>query len=206
MNWLSVVENIGTFGIASGLLVWLVKSLTKQSLARDLEKFKAILRREHAAEIAQLKSDLRAASFEHDIRFARLHEKRAQIVAELYKQLVQTEDAVGALVGDTEPHEPEEQEQLFREANTKTSKQLLYFEERRIYFDERVCTLMDKLMSSYQQVWLYGSPYVELTPEQRAKTQQNLNALIETIPPIRRSIETLMREMLGVGTKSSEHL
>ena len=204
MNWLSVVENIGAFAIASGLLVWLVKSLTKQFLARDLETFKADLRRAHAVEIERLKSDLRADSFEHETRFARLHETRAEIVAELYKLLVQAEDAISKPLGDIQPAEREEQERLFREAGSKTSELMRFFEERRIYFDEGLCRLMDKLMFNFQQAWLHGSPYVERTPERKEKTQQNLDALADAIPLIRRSIETLMREMLGVGMKSSE--
>lgn len=205
MNWLSVLENIGTFAVASGLLVWLVKSLTQQSLARDLEAFKADLRRTHAVEIERLKSDLRADSFEHETRFAQLHETRAKIVAELYRLLVLAEDAISTPLGDIQPAEREDQERLFKEAGSKTSELMRFFEERRIYFDEGLCGLMDALTFNFQQAWLYGSPYGERTPEQREKTQRYLNALSESIPFIRRNIETLMREMLGVGMKSSEH-
>jgi DNA-directed RNA polymerase subunit F len=202
MNWPSILENIGVFGIASGLLAWLVKSLVSQSLARDLKVFEANLQKAHAVEIERLKSDLRADSFEHETRFSRLHQTRAETVAELYKRMVQTEETIRTLLGDVQPAEKEECEKLFWKAGGQTGELFRFFEERRIYFDEELCGLLDAHASHFRQAWLYGSPYVELTPEQREETQQRLNELANAIPRVRHAIEVRMREMLGVNLKS----
>jgi hypothetical protein len=65
MNWLSVLENIGVFGVASGLLAWLMKSLVGQSLARDLEAFKANLQRAHAVEMEEAKNRFTVGATSH---------------------------------------------------------------------------------------------------------------------------------------------
>jgi hypothetical protein len=53
MNWLAFFQNVGSFGIASGLLAWLIKSVVSQSLARELEIFKAQLSKAQAVELQE---------------------------------------------------------------------------------------------------------------------------------------------------------
>lgn len=65
MNWPSVLENIGVFAVASGLLAWLIKSLVKQSLARDLEAFKSALARAQAIEIEEAKNRFTVGATSH---------------------------------------------------------------------------------------------------------------------------------------------
>lgn len=71
--WQSLLVAFG--GNAAVLLVlgFLGRSLMSSVLAKDIEKFKA---------------DLHVAAIEHEVRFSKLHEKRAEVLAELYKLLV----------------------------------------------------------------------------------------------------------------------
>jgi len=201
MNWLTLLQNVGAFAIASGLLAWLLKKLVSQFLSRDLETFKADLKRAHAVEIENLKSDLRAASFEHETRFARLHETRAKIVAELYKRLVQAEDAIRILRTEVQFAEQKEREKLFVDVGLQTSELVQFFEERRIYFDEAVCRLMDKQILNVSRAWLYGMPFTVSTGL-REQAQKHLDQLANAIPLVRQAIEAEMREMLGVGKRN----
>ena len=72
--WQSLLVAAG--GNATLLLVlgFLGRSLMSTVLAKDLKKFKA---------------SLQQAGIEHQIRFSKLHEKRATVLAELYKLLVE---------------------------------------------------------------------------------------------------------------------
>jgi hypothetical protein len=65
VNWTSVFEYIGTFAIASGLLAWLIKALVSQSLARDIEVFKAELQRVHALQIEDAKNHFIVGTTSH---------------------------------------------------------------------------------------------------------------------------------------------
>jgi hypothetical protein len=65
MNSLSVLESVGMFGIASGLLAWLVKSLVGQSLARDLKAFELNLQKAHAVEMEEAKNRFTVGATSH---------------------------------------------------------------------------------------------------------------------------------------------
>ena len=65
MNWLSVLQNIGVFAIGSGLLVWLIQSLAKRALDRDLEAFKHGLRKAHEIEMEEAKNRFTVGAASH---------------------------------------------------------------------------------------------------------------------------------------------
>ena len=65
MNWQSVVEAIGVFGLASGLLAWLIRSLVKQALDRDIETFKHELRKAHEIQMEEAKNRFTVGATSH---------------------------------------------------------------------------------------------------------------------------------------------
>ena len=81
--WQSLLVAAG--GNAAVLLVlgFLGRSLVSSILAQNIEKFKAGL----AQNLEKFKADLQQAGIEHQIRFSKLHEKRATVLAELHKLL-----------------------------------------------------------------------------------------------------------------------
>lgn len=202
MNWSSLLQNLGAFAIASGLLAWLVKKLIDQSLKRSLQAFEADLKRRNDVEIERLRSDLRSASFEHETKFARLHETRAEIVAELYKRLVQTEDAINTLLSPGQPAVQEDREVQFHQVGDLWR----FFDERQIYFDEELCELMDKQRQNLTESAVYFlSPELVRDPSGQfvEPVQTRLDELVKSIPAIRHAIERRMREMLGVSKPAS---
>ena len=75
IDWTSIFSSVGIFG----LLVWFIKSLFKHMMNKDIEHFK---------------SELEKAAIEHHITFKTLHEKRAIIISEIYKRLVNMYDSL----------------------------------------------------------------------------------------------------------------
>jgi len=65
MNWLTVLQNVGFFAVASGLLTWLIKKLVDQSLKRDLEAFKAELAQAHAIHMEEAKNRFTIGAMSH---------------------------------------------------------------------------------------------------------------------------------------------
>src|SRR5271155_5806952 len=65
MNWLTLLENVGAFGIASGLLAWLTKALVAHSLSRDLEVFKVELQKAHAVQMEEAKNRFAVGAMSH---------------------------------------------------------------------------------------------------------------------------------------------
>jgi hypothetical protein len=197
MNWLALFQNIGLFMVASGALSWLAKILVSQSLSRDLAKFKVRLKAAHDKEIEQLKTDLKTAAFEHQTRFASLHEKRGRVIARLYSRLVAAEKDIGKLL-EVEASQNEEYKRMFIDAGKKAAILSTFFDDQRIYFDEELCKRMDALNSNLTQAWLYGSPAAPAFFGDEATIKAQLKKLKDEIPAVRREIEERIREILGV--------
>ncbi len=75
-------------GNATLLLVlgFLFKSLLSHMLTKDVEKYKAELNADADLLIERLKSTLQIVALEHQVRFSKLHQKRAEAIEELNKR------------------------------------------------------------------------------------------------------------------------
>jgi len=91
INWQDLITTVGVItGSGSALLgaaAWLIKTVLQDRLARDADVFKKQLRADADTEIERLKASLQMVAVEHQILFSKLHERRAEVIAELYKRL-----------------------------------------------------------------------------------------------------------------------
>jgi hypothetical protein len=69
IDWTALLTNLGISGIFLSALAWLLKIIITHQLAKDVEIFK------------------RELQFQQ-IRFSRLHERRAEVIHELYKKII----------------------------------------------------------------------------------------------------------------------
>src|SRR5690348_3643963 len=76
------------------------KARLKSTYDEKLETHRAELKAQTDVEIEQLKSRLNIAALQHQIRFARLHEKRAEVISQLYVDLA---EFVAAMTEYTNP-------------------------------------------------------------------------------------------------------
>lgn len=108
---LSLLSSTTAGTAAAGLLVWLAKSWisehTKSSIKHEYdmraEAYKVNMKREADVEMERLRSTLSEAATEHSVRFAHLHVKRAEVIAETYELLA---DFVFAAQDYTKMFEP----------------------------------------------------------------------------------------------------
>src|SRR5437763_16755984 len=89
-----------------------------------------------ARSIEHLRAKLKSEAYEHDVRFARLHEKRVDVIADLYAKLVIAEGGFASWVSPIQlAHEPSQQEKglMAAEAGNEFVKTFL---RNRIWLDE----------------------------------------------------------------------
>jgi len=93
INWQDVIvtvfSTIGGGAVLLGAAAYLIKAALTQRLLLDAEMFKGQLKASADAEIERLKVSLQMSALEHEVRFSKLHEKRAEVIAELYGRLVE---------------------------------------------------------------------------------------------------------------------
>ena len=84
-----MLQNIGVFAIASGLLAWLIKQLVSQSLKHDLETFRAELARAHSFQMEEAKNRFTIGATSHmaSVAFDKHVQFCEEYTAEVYRTL-----------------------------------------------------------------------------------------------------------------------
>jgi hypothetical protein len=140
-------ELLIVFGGNAALLAtcaYLIKSLLTHRLSKDLKVFEAELQAKANGSIEQLKHSLEVLAAEHQVRFSKLHEKRADVIAELYKLLVEAFWAAQSFVSPMEFGGEKSKPEKHQEAITKLREFFTFFGTHRIYLPESICKLLDK--------------------------------------------------------------
>ena len=129
-------------GVTAAIVVWLaklwlserIKTAIKSEYDEKLETHKAQLKAQSEVAIERLRSQLHSASLEHEIRFSRLHEMRANAISETYSCLKEMYFRLADYVKPFEPAGGSTQQERFkrliesyREFNEAYSKKLIFF-------------------------------------------------------------------------------
>lgn len=171
----------------------------KADADKEIERLKSSLQ----IEIERLKSSLQMVATEHQVRFTKLHERRAEIIADLYKKLIDlhrhaeffvvTGEEVPQLTGEksSQPAKNEEFRKLLQEMGDLHK----FYREHQIYLPLDVCNSLEGLVDEIRSnVWDAGVP--ALTSEDAFT--EGYTAFEEKIPMALKALENEFRKMLGV--------
>jgi hypothetical protein len=197
---LTVVASLGgggaiVFGL-SGFLgkIWADRALEKQ-------------RQEYAALNLQLTHSLRVAELEHQIRFSKLHEKRARVIAALHSRLVQAfREGQRFITSEGWDTDRTTQQTAYTKVHNMILDLYWFVEKNRIYLPASVCNLLrtftDTIGEHILAVGTFGSPD-NLALTVKVETAKKAYAAFQkNIPEIRKILETEFRKMLGVEPPS----
>lgn len=91
-------------------------------------------------------SNLDKIKIEHQVKFSKMHEKRAQVIAELYSALYDTELALRFLVSPNQgPEWTEDKERIKKAYDSRLEAQRI-LERNRIYFSESFAEEVSKIL------------------------------------------------------------
>ena len=216
MDWTTLFTNLGTFAIGSTALVILIKLLAphlfslnlerykdelKAASDRSLEGYKAELKVRHEMEMERLRADLRQVTFQHEITFAKLHEKRAEIIVDLYQKLLKAEASARFLLTPLRYADDPPEEEREKQAESAANEFYRYYRDHKLYFDHHLCRLLEDLDTKLTVARVDHATYSEDDPEtareRRAMRYLGWKALKEDFPPILREIEKEFRTLLG---------
>ena len=203
-NWSELIKNWGYFGIAlSALLsaiVWLGKRAVDRWIDHDLDQHKNRLE----MQLEKLKADLVIAGKESEIRFNKLHEKRAEIIAELYCQINDAEIAVEMYYRRFKIREDGKlTDEIVEKARSETVRKCTaafeFFRRNELYFSEKLAFKIAGLISLIQGTGLLppgllpvGSNGDQLLNDWRQKEAE--------IRDVKKEIASEFRILLGVYT------
>jgi inhibitor of KinA sporulation pathway (predicted exonuclease) len=186
---LTVILTMGTVG----LITFLIQQSIKSSIERSL---------------AEHKADLEKQINEHQTKFTRLHQDRADAIAELYRLLIHAQRDLRVLNFE----HPEFNSQLettgggelgYHNTLKSTATFYMYFAENRIYFtkNKNISEKFDSLYESFRQVeLLYILEHSGMPPPKKAEPRidQALNIVKTVIPQLREELEQEFQKLLGI--------
>jgi hypothetical protein len=188
------------------VLGWLAKSLMSQLLTKDLEAFKVSLKTEADSSAQQLRNDLEKTAFEHEVKFSKLHEKRAEVIAETYSLLVVAHRELSNFVSIVEwSNEPSKKEKYFTAMNAVTDF-YLFFSKNKIYIPKEACEQIEEFVLEMRKKAIgFG---VHLRHEEHQMTDDRLEKMHEAwdeawkyfsemVPEAKSALESKLRELLG---------
>jgi hypothetical protein len=203
INWQDLLTTVGG---GSGILLaaaWLIRTVLNDRLARDAKVFETQLKAGADAEIERLKHSLELFAVEHQVRFSNLHAKRAEVIAEIYSQMVEVEQHGKRFVY------VDVFDQTRQQAYAETMKRLVEFffflEKRRIYLPENICSLMQKFVDTIRRHVIRTNIYEPIEQplnqnvlDEKIKVIQEVNEAFEgAIPAARAELEKEFRHLLG---------
>jgi hypothetical protein len=201
INWQDLLTSIGTT-LASGTVVlgaaaWLAKTLLSDRLTRQAESFKIQLKADADTANERLKNSLQMMALEHQVRFSKLHEKRAEVIGELYARLIEVEKGYGRFVlVDGYERDAEKQGEARHKTDDAMYEMSLFIEKHRIYFPAGVWDNAIHVGVYGEVGGTYATP--ETARERREAFRKATEALQKEIPAARTALEDEFRKLLGV--------
>ncbi len=189
----TVAGDVLIFSAAIGAISLVVKSLIENAMSKDVEKFKITISKELELYRSALEKD--------NFRFSKLHEKRAEVIIELYGKLVDFESALNTWIcplqfADSEKLKPSRQQVVY-----DTGKEFYtFYQKHRIFFTPEVCKLLDDLTTKLLHVRIEFETQNRLEGKDQTEVWMKAwKGISKDIPQLRSSIEDEFRSILGVN-------
>lgn len=214
----SVLSNLGGMAVVATVVSYVLKTALSQQLARNLEHFRADL----ARDLEQHKAELRRVGFEHETRFSRLHERRIEVVAELYKRLTRAKASFERLGSRGPPPQPTwlgraknalwslvpgdvlARREMEKDEHEMAINALLdfcdYFDENQFWFD---ASFVRVIKAFQDQLWGVAAGFFILESgmqvEDGPHSWDEMRRIVERdVAQLHQQIESLLRTLLGV--------
>ena len=196
-----------------GAVAWLIKSIVTHFLSKDIDSYKMNIKYSHEADLEQFRSSLKMMAFEHETRFSRLHEKRADILALLYEKLAEAVSAAASFISPVEREGDPSKIEKYKKAMEKMVAFYIFFDRKRIFLSEPLCTEIDEFVDIIRDSTIEMSVYLDVKPGDgevyKEKTQIMRKAWKSVkdsiVPDARKSLENEFRKILEVGVNQQVH-
>ncbi len=198
--------------LAAGV-VWLTKSWISERLKNAIKNeydeklatHKSQLQAQSDIEIERLRSQLSIAMVEHQIKFSGFHTKRAEVIAELYRLLVQAYFDTSSFVSNGGCTGKPDKEKYVTAMSSITDSYRC-FEKNRIYLQEAVCAKLEAFIQAMRDKATGFGVYVRYDDDNLplATDEKKFKALISALeyfekelPAAKVSLEHELRKILS---------
>jgi len=187
-NLIKIASDLGIFAIAA----FFIQKLIEKSANKRLEEFKSTL------SVLQSKQ-------------TSLHNKRLEIIEELYSKLVELNNSMAILTNplkQTNKDFEEYEKELTENASSSYNSFNSFYQKNKIYFNENTNKIIDEILNGfhtafwdYNQFNFYKNTGVtdrEEIIKSRKKMMDSYKSVKDEIPKVRKKLEEEFRKLLSV--------
>lgn len=192
------------------LVGWLFRTYITESLKRDLERTKSEL--DHDLETH--KKELNVSRF----RYERIHEKRLEVLIQLYEKLAETDIALDILTSEFKEGSSFEEIDEKEKADFKKSAESLndmwqFYYKNKVLFKEELCSQIDEIIGKYRHMFYnfkyrYGTKNkTNISDAQMSILERRFNETREIkdeLPRLLEQIDKLFKQEIGLLSTHSE--
>ena len=157
--WGTILTAFGGSAVLLLLLGYLGRTAIQHWLDKDLDVHKAKLKLAELESTERLKTALQVTTLEHQVRFTRLHEQRAEVIRHVYEMLVELLWASGAATSVVRLNNGTTPEQDMIEADKRRVDLYRYFMTNRIYLPADACASLDALIEQTRRILISVDTY-----------------------------------------------
>lgn len=182
---------------------WLGKVWAARILEGDRAKYAneaEQLRHEYARTIEQFRSAIQRSQFEHQTRFSYYHQKKAEVVAELYRLLNDSLDRLRALVSPLQFGDGSDKAKRIQETIDLYNELARQFYPKRIFLESDICDQVDSILKTMRKS--LSDWQMSQEPDWKGREGIRLwaeayEALEKVVPPLLNRLEERFRTMLS---------
>ncbi len=183
--WKQLVGLIVAPSVVVGALAWILRGVISQGFARDIEKYKA---------------ELEQQNFEHRERFSTIHQRRAEVIANLYGKIARTKSVTADLVGIFQQG-GQSLLQKKEKASEVYNDMASYFYENRLFLPKTTAERAENLINTLKEILIeFDTSQMgndEYKPDPSGLWRQSYQKLRDEVPPILEELEEEFKEILG---------
>jgi hypothetical protein len=204
-----LIASAGVSASLSGLLIWITKSWLSERLSQSirseynqrLETHKAQLKASSDVEIERLRSQLNISATEHQVRYAKMHETRAEVIAETYSLLKELYICLADYIKVFEPAGDEARAQRRERAYNALTKFKSYYPVKLIFLPSDVA---DQLAEIDRELTMAFNEFFLGVERAQAAGSEDVSMWIKIIDrinaeiqPACKSLEAEFRKLIG---------
>lgn len=214
---IGLLSSAAVSGFLTATLIWLSRSWISERLKNSirneydqkLETHKAQLKAQSDLEIEKFRSTLSMNVKEHEVRFAGLHEKRGEVIAELYGLLVEAVWDASKYASPLEMEGEPSRSEKYATAMKAITTFYRFFAKNRIYLPESLCdkleTFVEEMRSKAINLnvheWEQGASVPGHLHRDRIEAWSATWAYFEKeAPKAKKAMEDALRALLGSET------
>lgn len=216
--WQVMLVALGGPTILIGAISFLAKSLISQWLTKEIKSHEAILNRDstrfelelkskYDAATEGIRSELQRQASDHQIRYVRLHEKRADVIADVYARFVDAYRKLESLVAPLQyVGEPSRMDKL-EAAERSTLDFFSFLDRHRIFLPSDLCNDLEGIATSMRRIQMTLGQHLQAHPDSLPleilrNMQQDQIKMWEQVrttefPESRAKLERQFRALLG---------